>query len=139
MVDSAGATPTSTRPYLIRALHEWCSDNGLTPYIRVKVDDATVVPQQFVQDGEIVLNISWDATTDLKIDQDYLSFKARFSGAVKEIFVPVGRVEAIFARENGQGMAFPVTDAPSPSPSAAPRDTSSAEPSSRRPTLTRVK
>ena len=139
MVDSAGATPTSTRPYLIRALHEWCSDNGLTPYIRVKVDDATVVPQQFVQDGEIVLNISWDATTDLKIDQDYLSFKARFSGAIKEIFVPVGRVEAIFARENGQGMAFPVIDAPSPSPSAAPRDTSSAEPSSRRPTLTRVK
>ena len=134
-----GTTSTSTRPYLIRALHEWCTDNALTPYLRVKVDHSVQVPQQFVQDGEIVLNISWDATTDLKIDQDFLSFKARFSGVAKEVMVPVERILAIFARENGQGMAFPVVDEPSPAPIATSETERSSSTSSRRPTLTRIK
>lgn len=102
----------STRPYLIRALYEWCVDNGFTPYVTVAVDASVQVPMEYVKDGEIVLNISQDATTELKIDNDYLSFKARFSGVAREVFVPVGRVSAIFARENAQGMAFPVVTGP---------------------------
>lgn len=98
----------STRPYLIRALHEWCCDNGLTPYITVAVDTSVQVPKEYVKDGEIVLNIGFDATTSLNIGNEYLEFKARFSGAVREIFVPIDQIMAIFARENGQGMAFPI-------------------------------
>lgn len=104
--------PTSTRPYLIRALHEWCSDNGLTPYVTVAVDGSVQVPLEYVKDGEIVLNIGMDATTALRLGNDYLEFKARFSGAVREIIVPIEQVIAIFARENGQGMAFPKPDRP---------------------------
>lgn len=99
--------PTSTRPYLIRALHEWCTDNGLTPYVTVAVDRTVQVPLEYVKDGEIVLNIGYDATTALRLGNDYLEFKARFSGAVRDIMIPVEQVVAIFARENGQGMAFP--------------------------------
>lgn len=98
---------TSTRPYLIRALHEWCTDNGLTPYIAVRVDDSVQVPREFVNDGEIVLNVGFDATSSLQLGNDYIEFKARFGGKPREIMVPVGRVIAIYARENGQGMAFP--------------------------------
>jgi len=101
------AEATSTRPYLIRALHEWCCDNGFTPYITVAVDASVQVPKEYVKDGEIVLNIGFDATTSLNIGNEYLDFKARFSGVVREIFVPVDQIIAIFARENGQGMAFP--------------------------------
>ncbi len=97
---------TSTRPYLIRAWHEWCSDNGLTPYVTVAVNDAVQVPREFVKDGEIVLNIGYEATTALAIGNDYLAFKARFSGVAKDIMIPIEQVLAIFARENGQGMAF---------------------------------
>jgi stringent starvation protein B len=103
---------SSTRPYLIRALHEWCSDNGLTPYVTVAVDGSVQVPLEYVKDGEIVLNIGMDATTALRMGNDYLEFKARFSGAVREIIVPMEQVVAIFARENGQGMAFPKPDRP---------------------------
>jgi stringent starvation protein B len=106
MIDSSQTTPT--RPYLIRALYEWCTDNGLTPYVAVAVDDSVQVPREFVKDGEIVLNISFDATTALKLDNDYIEFKARFGGVAREIIVPVGRVTAIFAKENGQGMSFPL-------------------------------
>ncbi|MFM9879682.1 MAG: ClpXP protease specificity-enhancing factor [Burkholderiaceae bacterium] len=98
---------TSTRPYLIRALYEWCNDNGLTPYVAVLVDETTRVPREYVKNGEIVLNISFDATSALKLGNEYIEFKARFSGHAQDIFVPVGRVIAIYARENGQGMAFP--------------------------------
>jgi len=99
---------TSTRPYLVRALHEWCTDNGLTPYIAVLADDSVQVPREYVQNGEIVLNVSFDATSALKLDNDFISFKARFGGVAREIMVPMDRVLAIYARENGQGMAFPV-------------------------------
>ncbi len=98
---------TSTRPYLIRALYEWCTDNGLTPYVAVRVDESVQVPREYVNDGEIVLNISYDATSSLQLGNDFIEFKARFGGKPREILVPVGRVIAIYARENGQGMAFP--------------------------------
>jgi stringent starvation protein B len=98
---------TSTRPYLIRALYEWCTDNGLTPYVAVRVDDSVQVPTEYVKDGEIVLNISFDATSSLQLGNEFIEFKARFGGKPREILVPVGRVIAIYARENGQGMAFP--------------------------------
>ena len=100
--------PTSTRPYLIRALYEWCTDNGFTPYVAVQVDDTVQVPREYVKDGEIVLNISFDATSSLKLGNDFIGFSARFAGTAREIMVPVDRVIAIYARENGQGMAFPM-------------------------------
>lgn len=98
---------TSTRPYLIRAIHEWCLDNGFTPYIVVSVNESVQVPREFVKDGEIVLNASYDATSGLQLGNDFIEFKARFGGVPREIMVPVGRVIAVYARENGQGMAFP--------------------------------
>jgi stringent starvation protein B len=99
---------TSTRPYLIRALYDWCTDNGLTPYVAVLVDDTVMVPREYVKNGEIVLNISFDATSSLKLGNEFIEFKARFAGTARDIMVPVNRVIAIYARENGQGMAFPV-------------------------------
>jgi stringent starvation protein B len=98
----------STRPYLIRALYEWCTDNGLTPYVAVKVDDSVRVPREYVKNGEIVLNISFDATSSLKLGNDFIEFKARFAGVARDIMVPIQRVIAIYARESGQGMAFPL-------------------------------
>jgi len=100
---------SSTRPYLIRALYDWCTDNGFTPYVAVLVDDTVQVPREYVKNGEIVLNISFDATSSLKLGNDFIEFKARFAGIARDIMVPVNRVLAIYARENGQGMAFPVT------------------------------
>jgi stringent starvation protein B len=100
---------TSTRPYLIRALYEWCTDNGFTPYVAVLVDDSVRVPREYVKNGEIVLNISFDATSSLKLGNEFIEFKARFAGTPREIRVPVANVIAIYARENGQGMAFPVS------------------------------
>ena len=105
MIDAQSST--STRPYLIRALYEWCTDNGLTPYIAVQVNDSVLVPREYVKDGEIVLNISFDATSALKLGNEFIEFNARFAGTAREIMVPVNRVIAIYARENGQGMAFP--------------------------------
>ena len=100
----------STRPYLIRALYDWCSENGFTPYVAVKVDNSVQVPREYVQGGEIVLNVSMDATSSLKLGNDFIEFKARFGGKPREIMVPIHRVMAIYARENSQGMAFPVSD-----------------------------
>lgn len=110
---------SSTRPYLIRALYEWCTDNGFTPYVAVQVDDSVQVPREYVKNGEIVLNISFDATSSLKLGNDFIEFKARFAGTAREINVPVGRVIAIYARENGQGMAFPAPPVVDGSSSAA--------------------
>ncbi len=97
----------STRPYLIRALHEWCTDNGYSPYLAVQVDASVQVPAEFVKNGEIVLNVSFDATSGLRMGNEFIEFKARFGGVARDIMVPVGHVVAIYARENGQGMAFP--------------------------------
>ena len=102
------AKGTSTRPYLIRALHDWCTDNGFTPYIAVYVDASVQVPLEYVKNNEIVLNVGFEATTALKLGNDFVEFKARFGGAAREIVVPVDHIVAIYARENGQGMAFPI-------------------------------
>lgn len=111
----SAADSTSTRPYLIRALYEWCTDNGFTPYLAVMVDESVRVPREYVKNGEIVLNISFDATSSLKLGNEFIEFKARFAGTPREILVPVSNVIAIYARENGQGMAFPM-----PVPSVLP-------------------
>lgn len=103
---------TSTRPYLIRALHDWCTDNGFTPYIAVHVDRSVQVPMEYVSNNEIVLNIGFDATSGLDLGNEFIQFKARFGGVAREILVPVDHVVAIYARENGQGMAFPAPEAP---------------------------
>ena len=117
------AQGTSTRPYLIRALHDWCTDNGFTPYIAVFVDRAVQVPQEYVKNNEIVLNVGFEATSGLKLGNDFIEFKARFGGTAREIMVPVDHVVAIYARENGQGMAFPVpSEAASEHPGAAGAD-----------------
>ena len=101
----------STRPYLVRALHEWCSENGFSPYIAVQVDASVQVPMEFVKNGEIVLNVSLDATSSLRLGNEFIEFKARFGGVTREIVVPIDHVIAIYARENGQGMAFPAPPA----------------------------
>ncbi|MBQ0931068.1 ClpXP protease specificity-enhancing factor [Ideonella alba] len=102
---------TSTRPYLIRALHDWCTDNGFTPYVAVFVDASVQVPAEYVKNNEIVLNVGFEATSGLKLGNDFIEFKARFGGVAREIVVPVDHVVAIYARENGQGMAFPMPTA----------------------------
>jgi stringent starvation protein B len=122
----------STKPYMLRAIYEWCTDSGFTPYLAVKVDAATTVPMEYVKKGEIVLNISFGATSGLKMDNDAVHFHARFGGVSREIYVPVNNVLAIYANENGQGMAFEVTatssetsapastDAPAPALASVP-------------------
>lgn len=97
---------SSTKPYFMRAIYEWCTDNGFTPYLAVKVYGAVRVPMEFVRNGEIVLNISFGATSGLKMDNNAVTFSARFGGVSREIYVPVENVQAIYASENGQGMAF---------------------------------
>ncbi len=103
-----GSAGSSTRPYLIRALHDWCTDNGFTPYLAVFVDATVQVPLEHVKNNEIVLNVGFEATTGLKLGNELIEFKARFGGTSRQIVVPVDHVIAIYARENGQGMAFPV-------------------------------
>ncbi|PUE18061.1 ClpXP protease specificity-enhancing factor [Limnohabitans sp. MMS-10A-160] len=138
----------STRPYLIRALYEWCSENGFTPYVAVKVDGSVQVPREYVQGGEIVLNVSMDATSSLKLGNEFIEFKARFGGKPRDIMVPIHRVMAIYARENGQGMAFPVSDEETTPASLTAVDKPGVDgadgeptppPVSGRPALTRIK
>jgi len=117
----------STKPYLLRAIYEWCTDSGFTPYIAVKVDGGTTVPMEYVRKGEIVLNISYGATSGLKMDNDAIHFRARFNGVSREIYIPVHNVLAIYANENGQGMAFEVGEAPEVS-SPADADAAPAAP-----------
>jgi stringent starvation protein B len=104
----------STKPYLIRAIHEWCSDSGYTPYIAVVADDNVNVPREFVKNGEIVLNISPLATSRLSLGNEFIEFQARFGGVAREVSVPIEKVIAIYARENGQGMAFDLPGATTP-------------------------
>lgn len=136
-------TPTvSTKPYLIRAIYDWCTDAGFTPYVAVAVDETVRVPMEFVKNGEIVLNVSALATNRLQIANDSISFQARFSGVAREVFVPLERVVAVYARENGQGMAFDVPVAaasPSPSNDVPPDPDRPAKPTGDRPKLTRIK
>ena len=118
----------STKPYLIRAIYEWCSDSGLTPYLSVKVDAQTRVPMEFVKDGEIVLNISEDAAHRLTLGNEAIQFAARFSGVSRECSIPVAAVTGIFARENSQGLFFPPEPAAQADADAAPAAGSSQSP-----------
>ncbi len=98
---------TSTRPYLIRALYEWIEDNGMTPHILVDAESPGVaVPKQHVHDGRIVLNVNHSAVRDLRLGNQWIEFNARFGGVARSLQIPVAAVMAIYARENGQGMAF---------------------------------
>jgi len=150
----------SQKPYLIRALHEWCVDQGLTPYISVAVDAITRVPHEYVKNGEIVFNLGPEATHQLRLGNEDITFQGRFGGRVFPVVVPVARVAAIYARENSQGMTFEVTNSTLPDaepapvlqtaspastmPAGATEEPSIAIPSARpavpgRPTLTRIK
>ncbi len=126
----------STKPYLIRAIFEWCNDAGFTPYLSIKVDENVRVPMEYVINGEIVLSIATLATRDLTIGNEWLQFSARFNGVSREISVPIYAVQAIFARENGRGYFFeaeaaPAPDlamVPTPDPSTAPLSSVSTPP-----------
>lgn len=129
--DSRDGQGPSTRPYLIRALHDWCTDHGFTPYIAVFVDANVDVPMDYVKNNEIVLNVSFDATSQLVLGNDWIEFQARFGGVARSIKVPCDHVIAIYARENGQGMAFPMPSVTDVSPSLAPRDDDAVMPGAR--------
>jgi len=137
----------STKPYMLRALWDWCCDNGFTPYIAVEVDEHTRVPREYVRDGQIVLNIGSEATHRLQMGNEFIEFQARFNGVPRELSVPVARVAAIYARENGAGMAFDVApagkasqyvDAPVSTDSDEPPEPP-ATPTDGRPKLQRIK
>jgi len=130
----------STKPYLIRAIHEWCADSGLTPYISVQVNAATRVPAEHVKNGEIVLNIAYDATHRLTIGNDLIQFAARFGGVSRECSVPMEAVTGIFAKENGQGMFFPrEAGAENAAPAPAPDTNPPATPNGGKPKLQIIK
>lgn len=97
----------STKPYLVRALHEWCTDNGYTPHLLVAVNAETSVPMAYVKDGEIVLNLGYSATKNLLIGNEAITFSARFGGMSNNLYIPMAAVRGVFARENGEGMVFP--------------------------------
>ena len=99
---------TPSRPYIMRALYEWIVDNACTPYILVDATpDDVVVPEQYVKDGQIVLNVSYNAVRDLNMTNEYIMFNARFSGVARNICVPIEAVLGVMARESGEGMWFP--------------------------------
>lgn len=136
----------TTTPYLIRAIYEWCCDNGHTPYIAVKVDESTKVPMEYAKNGEIVLNVGMDATRNLKIGNDLIQFSARFAGVSREISVPVGSVAGIFAKETGHGLAFQVSpslpgpiDEPVKTGPGLPEDPKPTSPTGGRPRLQVIK
>ena len=138
--------PISTKPYMVRAIHEWCTDNGFTPHLLVVVSSKTRVPMGYVKDGEIVLNLNYSATKDLHIDNDAISFSARFGGVSQNLYVPMDAVRGIFSRENGQGMFFEVSAQAEIAASQADGAQSSNVPGSskpatgkKKPTLTIVK
>ncbi|MEO8599192.1 MAG: ClpXP protease specificity-enhancing factor [bacterium] len=114
----------STKPYFLRAIYEWCTDSGYTPYLAVKVDARSSVPMEFVRNGEIVLNISFGATSNLKMENNFVSFSARFGGVSRQISVAVESVMAIYAHENGQGMAFEPQDSQADQTEIAPHQDS---------------
>jgi stringent starvation protein B len=130
----------STKPYLTRAIWEWCNDNGFTPYLMAAVDRSCRVPTEFVKDDQIVLNISAEATQGLQIANDAIHFRARFGGVPRDLFVPMARVAAIYARENGAGMAFEVEARTDGEEAETPPDETPKPPSSgKRPHLQRIK
>lgn len=138
----------TTKPYLIRAIWQWCVDQGFTPYLSVRLDEHTRVPPGYAKDGEIILNIGFEATSGLDIGNDFISFQARFNGVAQALLIPVPRVQAIYARENGQGMGFELEETPtelvpeSPAASEVVQEASAHPehpPAGGRPHLTRIK
>ena len=125
---------SSTKPYLIRAIYEWCVDQSFTPYVAVQVDDQTKVPVEFIKDGQIVLNVSYTATRHLKIGNDFINFSARFNGSSRELEIPIQAVIGIFAKENGQGMFFQATEEITASAEVHPRADASLPPEAPPPT-----
>lgn len=136
--------PPSTKPYLLRAVYEWCVDNGYTPYVSVLVDSNTRVPMEYVRNGEIVLNIGPLAASRLHMGNEIIECTARFSGVAQDLLVPVTAVTAIYARENGRGMSFE-TEKNAGSPDAgntaasAPTLPKNSPKSGGKPTLRRIK
>lgn len=135
-----------TKPYLVRAIHEWCVDNGFSPHLLVVVNDRCRVPMAYVKDGEIVLNLNYTATKDLHIDNEAIVFSARFGGVSQNLYVPMGAVKGIFSRENGQGMFFELAleediHASSDDVISEPESTEKIDdtPAKKKPTLTIVK
>ncbi len=129
----------STKPYLIRAIHEWCSDSNFTPYLSVRVDAGTRVPMEFVKDGQIVLNLSYGAVKKLTIGNDLVQFTARFNGASRECSIPMEAVIGIFARENGQGMFFQPEAVAEVATSAVDQPSPSTPPTGGKPRLQIIK
>jgi len=145
----------ATKPYLLRALYEWCVDNGYTPHLAVKVDSRTQVPSEYVKNDEITLNVSPSAVHKLQLGNELIEFSARFGGVARQISVPVGNVYAVYARETGHGMTFdvdsskPATQAVAEAAPAAPREAPTAlpapsngppkKPGGGKPTLRRIK
>ena len=147
----------ATKPYLLRALYEWCVDNGYTPHVAVKVDSKTQVPSEYVKNGEITLNVAPSAVHKLQMGNELIEFSARFAGVARQISVPVANVYAVYARETGHGMTFdvdaakPATQAVAEAVPAAPKEAlpalpapanSAGEPPKKpggKPTLRRVK
>ena len=129
---------TPRRPYLLRAMHEWMTDNNQTPHLVVDAAvEGVVVPRQYVRDGKIVLNVGYSATAGLAIKNETVSFSARFGGVAFDVSLPVHAVLGIYARETGQGMIFS-DDEPAPEPNGSPpKPTGGDEP--RRPQLKVVK
>lgn len=125
---------TGTKPYLLRALYEWCVNNGQTPHIVAWVNEHTRVPMQYVRENEIVLNIGPTASHNLNIDNEWVNFSARFNGVAHDIWIPVGHVVSIFARESGEGMGFevepyqPENSTQEQIPQSESKDTESAKP-----------
>ena len=113
-------TELSTKPYLIRAIYEWCADSSFTPYLNVKVDQNTRVPMEYVKNGEIVLSMSQQATRNLTIGNELIQFSARFNGVSREITIPIYAVQSVFARENGRGVFFDPESAPQHASTTAP-------------------
>lgn len=110
----------STRPYLIRAIYEWCVDNNYTPYLAVRVNASTEVPRAYVKDGEIILNLNPNAVRNLEMGNDMISCSSRFNGVAHQLFVPVETVIGIFAKETGQGLVFQAEDTPPPTDTETP-------------------
>jgi len=138
----------STKPYLLRAIYEWCVDQGFTPYIAVVVDERTQVPRQYVKDGQIVLNVGPEASHQLSMGNEFVAFSARFGGVAQALSVPVDQIAAIYARESGHGMAFDVqgpTAAVGPPEPDADQSVKGSEPAADKPArlkpphLTRIK
>ncbi len=123
------AAEISTKPYLLRALYEWCVDNGYTPHLAVKVDSRSQVPSEYVKNGEITLNVSPSAVHKLQMGNELIEFSARFAGVARQISVPVGCVYALYARETGQGMTFDVDAPKAPAPAETDKDSGKAGPS----------